>query len=309
MSDKIKKKLPKKSLKASLIKDYEEKIQIAVAQLQKTQQQLIQSEKMASLGTIAAGVAHEINNPLSFLLSNVESLEIYMKTFNELLNRYDQLIKTINPNLFSVSSKKLFKEIELFRNQNDVVFILDDYQSLLKESLEGVFRIREIVQSLQTFSRTYGEELQLVDLNDCISTALRVVSNELKYKCALSKDYGDIPRIYCNPGHLLQVFMNILLNAAQSIAERGKISIKTFSDDKYVYAKITDSGCGISDENKQKLFTPFFTTKPIGQGTGLGLSVSYGIIRALDGQIEVDSKVGIGSIFTIKIPYAKIGDI
>lgn len=281
---------------------YEKKLERAVAELHGIQEQLIQSEKMASLGVIAAGVAHEINNPLSFLLSNLESLEIYLKTFRELIDRHEKLVGLIDPSSLSSSARDALRDMQMFRAKRDVGYIIGDYESLLKESLEGVSRIRDITQGLQRFSRPHGDEAEDVDLNDCLMTALRVVSNEMKYKCVLSKEFGVIPKVRCNPGHMLQVFMNILLNAAQSISERGKVWVKTYADPRNVFIEIADTGCGISAEEIKRLFTPFYTTKPVGQGTGLGLSVSYGIIKSLGGSIGVTSEKGRGSTFTVRVP-------
>lgn len=271
----------------------------------KNQEQLIHTEKMASLGMIAAGVAHEINNPLSFLLSNVESLELYLKVFREIIDYYEKIGKDLSENQIPESVRLGLKKVEEYKKQKDVEFILSDYENLLNESMEGVFRIREIVQNLKTFSRTGQDEVQSVNVNDCILTALRVISNELKYKCNVVKDFSNIPNITCNPGNLLQVFMNILINASQAIAEKGTIKVKTFLNSQWVCVQISDNGCGISKENIKKLFVPFFSTKPAGQGTGLGLSVSYGIVQDWGGSIHVKSEVSKGSEFTIKLPVKR----
>lgn len=266
---------------------------------------LVQAEKLAALGTIAAGVSHEINNPLSFLLSNIESLETYMKTFRILIDRYQQYVDTVKLQGLSLLSQDMVREISAIRDKSEVDFMLSDYESLLKDSLEGVFRIKEIISGLQTFSRPTGKEIEAVDVNHCIEVALRVVSNELKYKCLLSKELGQVPEVNVNAGLLLQVFINILVNAAKSIHEKGTIKVSTYCDFRDVHIKIIDSGCGISEDDQKKLFMPFFSRNHETGKMGLGLSVSYGIIKEMGGRIEVQSSLGVGSAFTISIPHER----
>jgi signal transduction histidine kinase len=276
-------------------------------ELQATQQQLIQSEKMASLGTIAAGVAHEINNPLSYLLSNIETLSSYLGRIEKILNTYHSLESECahlsgskNPNL-----KRYLEEIATLKRTYDLDYILNDNNHLIRESLEGVTRIRDIVQSLKAFSRSNEGSETLTDVNECILGALRVASNELKYKCELRKDLGQLPKILCNEGQLVQVFMNFLINAAQAIETRGIISVRTLCDSENIYVHFQDTGSGISETNLKRLFTPFFTTKPVGKGTGLGLSVSYGIVRELGGTITVESTLGKGTHFCVQLPIKR----
>lgn len=270
-------------------------------ELRQAQEQLIQSEKLASLGTIAAGVAHEINNPLSFLLSNLQTLSNYVTKIEEVIRAYAELERYVSPHK---DARPLLDRIGEAKLHADLEFILGDHHDLLKESLEGVNRIREIVQSLKTFARANDEAPQEIDVNECILAALRVASNELKYKCDVRKELGELPKISANPGHLLQVFMNILINAAQAIESRGVVLIRTWNAGKTIRITVTDTGSGIAPENISRLFLPFFTTKPVGKGTGLGLSVSYGIIKNLGGTIEVESALGKGSTFTISLPLA-----
>lgn len=181
-------------------------------------------------------------------------------------------------------------------------YLLSDQKVLVEESLEGVNRISEIVQSLKAFARNPDGLEKNINVNECVLAALRIASNELKYKCEVVKEMSDLPRVSCNPSHLLQVVMNILINAAQAIEERGKVTICTSVKGQSILISIQDTGSGISPENQKRLFTPFFTTKPVGKGTGLGLSVSYGIISKMGGEILVESQVGVGSTFTIQIP-------
>ena len=263
-------------------------------ELQSTQSALIQSEKLASIGTIASGIAHEINNPLSFLLSNLETLEIYQQKFHQLLNAYENGVK--NEAILALKKKIEFD------------YLVQDQKTLLTESLEGIHRINEIVKSLKTFARNHEDDHQNISINDCIVAALRVASHELKYKCDVEKNLETLPWVKMNPSHLLQVLMNILINAAQAMDKRGRIRIHSFVEGDFACISIEDTGTGMSEVVMKKLFTPFFTTKPVGKGTGLGLSVSYGIIKKIGGEILVKSTLGMGTTFTVKIPVLSQGE-
>lgn len=244
--------------------------------------QLIQSEKMASLGTISAGIAHEINNPLSFLLTNIEVLSDYLKTIDTVI---------------------LSTKIELDPN---IKYILEDIPNLMNESLTGISRIKDIVAGLRTFSRADDGILQKISINDCIETSIKLVSNELKHKCKLTLDLDKSnPKIFGSHGQLIQVFTNLLVNSAQAIQENGCIKIKSSIIHNNIIIEISDSGVGISKENISKLFTPFFTTKPTGQGTGLGLSISYGILQKHNAKISVESELNVGTTFFITVPMEK----
>ncbi len=276
-------------LKVKMVDLYE-----ANKQLKSNQKQLVQSEKMASIGLLAAGVAHEINNPVGFISSNLGSLKEYINIFEELLVKYNSYCKVPNDGLL--------KEINDLRKEEDVDFILDDVKSLLKESQEGTERVKKIVKNLKSFARPDDDSMELIDLNDCIEVTLTVLRNELKYKCNINKDFNSIPHINGNAGKLNQVFTNILINAGQAIEEHGDINIKTYSSNKQVFVEISDTGSGISEENLKKLFDPFFTTKKVGVGTGLGLSISHGIIEKHKGKIEVKSEINVGTSFIITLP-------
>ena len=251
--------------------------------------QLIQSEKMASIGTISAGIAHEINNPLSFLLTNTEVLKDYIvKIFNYL--------ESIKKNSQSLRDEKI---------ENEINYILEDTPALLSESLEGIQRIREIVNGLRTFSRADEGELKNFEINECVESSLKLVSNELKHKCKVVKCLQANSRVKGAPGQIIQVLTNLLVNSAQAIDNFGEIVLETYSDGVKVYISIEDNGCGTSQDNLKNLFTPFFTTKPTGKGTGLGLSISYGIIKKHQGKIFVESKENIGTKFIIELPVVK----
>jgi len=258
------------------------------------QNQLLQSEKMASIGQLAAGVAHEINNPVGYINSNITSLTDYV---NDLLS----FIKTLTE--MSESENVSSHDVKKLKQDIDYTFIEEDIGHLLSESKEGVHRVKKIVQDLKDFSHVDEEEWQWTDLHKGIDSTLNVVNNEIKYKAEVIKEYGDIPDVECIASQLNQVFMNLLVNAAHSIETQGTITIRTEKeDDEHIRIQIVDTGKGIKEENVSKLYEPFFTTKPVGQGTGLGLSLSYGIITKHGGKIDVESEVGKGTTFTITLP-------
>ena len=281
-----------------------EQLEQSNKELKETQQQLFQAEKMASVGQLAAGVAHEINNPVGFVSSNLNTLTDYLSMFQILMT----LVKKLQPDADIEAQKALITEIHQFYAQHDFDFISEDVTPLIEESVEGLTRVSEIVKGLKVFSRIDSDEKQWFDLNHCLNTTLTMVNNKLKYICKVEKQFADLPRVYFNVGKLTQVFTNLLINAGQAIEATGKqgvITVHTYLQGKQVIVDITDTGCGISEENLEKLFNPFFTTKPEGQGTGLGLSITYGIIQEHGGSIEVTSKEGEGSRFIITLP---VGD-
>jgi PAS domain S-box-containing protein len=272
-------------------------------ELRESQTKLLQSEKMAAIGQIAAGVAHEINNPVGFVMSNLGTLNDYIKFFKTLLERYQTLCE-VDKN--SEEAKKLLAQIREVEKAEDLEYVLKDVDSLIKESVDGMQRVSEIVLNLRNFARLDESEVREANLNDGLDTTLRVIWNELKYKCQVVKDFAPIPPIRCYPGQLNQVFMNLLINAAQSIEEKGEIRIKTETSANNIVIRISDTGAGIPQDHLSKLFTPFFTTKPAGKGTGLGLSISYSIIQKHGGTIEVESAEGKGTTFIIHLPIAGI---
>ncbi|GAG30170.1 unnamed protein product, partial [marine sediment metagenome] len=246
--------------------------------LQANQNQLIQSEKLACIGQLAAGVAHEINNPVGFVMSNLGTLTDYVGAFKELLTEYDRLAGEVKGGN-GASHDEVLARIDTLREDHDLPYILGDVDSLLGESADGVVRIRDIVQSLKSFARIDEEQIKEADINACLEVTLKIVWNELKYKCHVHKHFGELPLVRCNAGQLNQVFMNLLINAAQAIPEHGDITIETERDDDHVVIRIADTGKGIDSEHLSRLFDPFFTTKEVGKGTGLGLSISHGIIQ------------------------------
>lgn len=278
-------------------------LQEANERLKSNQAQLVHSEKMASLGQLAAGIAHEINNPVGFVKSNLGMLSDYVSVFKDLIGTYSKLAASITNHPMN-GQADLLAAIDTVWKQEDLDFILVDVDSLLAESLTGTERVREIAQSLKSFARLDEAEMQNADINEGLRATLRMIWNELKYHCTVREEMNPLPPIRCFPGQLNQVFMNLLVNASQAIKDEGEITIRTEADDDEVIVSISDNGLGIPKEDIPKLFNPFFTTKPVGHGTGLGLSVSYGIIQKHKGRIEVDSKVGTGTTFKIYLPIS-----
>jgi len=290
---------------AELRKSKEETEQ-TLATLKETQAQMIQSEKMASVGQLAAGVAHEINNPTGFVSSNLNTLSDYQSDLSRLIKRYGKLVADLKGIMASEECcRPLSEQVEAIRAleaEIDIDFILDDTQSLIKESREGTERIKKIVLNLKDFAHPGEDKLQSADINECLESTLNIVWNELKYKATVQKEYGDLPRVQGYPHQLNQVFMNLLVNAAQAIEQQGEIKIATTADDAYVEIRISDTGSGIPEEILSKVFNPFFTTKEVGKGTGLGLHLAYNIVNKHNGTIGVESTVGEGTTFTIRIP-------
>jgi len=266
----------------------------------KSQVQLIQSEKMASLGQLSAGIAHEINNPTGFILSNLNTLREYVKVFKKLLEQYDSLFDEERKGR---SNKKKISEIVEMRKDTGLEYILKDVDNLFKETKTGADRVRDIVDGLRTFAHVDETKMIEADVNKCVESAIKIVWSEMKYKCELHKDLKKLPLVYCHPGQLNQVFMNILMNAVQAIPEDGgDITVSTKLEKTHIVLQISDTGCGISCENISKIFDPFFTTKEVGRGTGLGLSISHGIIKRHNGSIEAKSEEGKGATFIIRLP-------
>ena len=289
------------------LSDKNAELENANKHLKETQQQLLQAEKMASVGQLAAGVAHEINNPIGFVSSNLSTLKDYLSLFQILLD----MAKKLHSDGATEALKARVDELQAFYAQHDLDFIGEDIGPLIDESAEGLQRVSEIVKGLKIFSRIDSEESQWYDLNHCLNTTLTMVNNKLKYICKVEKQFADLPKVYFNLGKLTQVFTNLLINAGQAIEVTGKqgvINIATIREGDFVKVRIQDTGCGISQENLEKLFNPFFTTKPEGQGTGLGLSITYGIIQEHGGQIQVSSTPGEGSIFELALPINGLDD-
>ena len=277
------------------------KLTVLNAKLLMAQQQLLQSEKMASIGQLAAGVAHEINNPIGYIFSNFSTLEKYLNGMFQMLAAYE----VAEPEIASAEAAAKIKSV---REQVELSFLKEDIPALMRESREGIVRVRKIVQDLKDFSRVdENQEWQWANLHQGIDSTLNIVSNEVKYKADVIKEYGDIPDVECLPSQINQVIMNLVVNAAHAMGdERGTITIRSGTIDENVWIEVADNGAGIPEENLTRIFDPFFTTKAIGKGTGLGLSLSYGIIQKHDGSIKVVSQCGAGTTFRIMWPIHHI---
>jgi two-component system NtrC family sensor kinase len=290
--------------------------------------QALQSEKMAVIGQLAAGVAHEINTPIGFIGSNLSTLQEYCGELTRLIEQYRQLANEIKShpkqasrsgavwgNTETESEPKSESEpepatriesISGLEKEMDIDFMLSDISKLVQESLDGAERINAIVADLKDFVHPGKHEPEAVDLNQCIESTLNVVRNELKYKADVIKEFGELPEIQCVRNQIHQVIMNLLVNAAQAIEEKGEIRIHTENSDGWAEITISDNGMGIANEDLEQIFKPFFTTKEIGKGTGLGLHLSDKIIREHGGTINVYSRPGAGTSFTIRIPKQSV---
>lgn len=285
--------------KASVERAYED--------LKTAQAQLVQAEKLSSLGQLAAGVAHEINNPVGFVSSNLGTLKEYMEDLLQLLKGYESLLAAMERGeTAAVEGER--KRVEALSKQIDIDFLMEDLSKLTTQSLDGMDRVRRIVEDLKEFAHVDRAEWVRCNLNQGIESTLNIVRNELKYKAEVVQELGQLPEIYCYPQQLNQVFMNLLVNAAQAMNEKGKIWIRSFVLGASVVVEIEDTGCGIPAENLKKIFDPFFTTKPVGKGTGLGLSMSYGTVQKHGGKIEVESAVGKGTKFRVVLPTNQKGE-
>ena len=268
----------------------------AYNQLKITHSQLLHREKMASIGQLSAGVAHEINNPVGFIAGNLRALNKYINKLTEFIDFQSEILKSHN-------LEDALSSVEEKRKKLKIDYVINDLKDLISESLDGSERIKKIVENLKSFSRMDETSYKEADINQCMESTINIVWNELKYKATVKKEYGSIPKIKCYPQELNQVFLNLLINASQAIEKQGEITVKTWNEENSIFISLSDTGSGITPENTSRIFEPFFTTKDVGKGTGLGLSISYDIIKKHNGEITVESTPGKGSTFTIKLPY------
>jgi len=265
--------------------------------LEETHVQLLQSEKLASIGQLAAGVAHEINNPVGFISANLNTLKTWVRSLLDVIAAHEAALPQLEPAQRDA--------LAAMGRAADLDYVRDEIATLIDESIDGALRVRRIVQDLRDFSRPGSGEWCVADIHAGLESTLNVVHNELKYKADIVREYGDLPPVECLPSQLNQVFMNLLVNAAHAIPERGVITIRTSSDDEQVSIAISDTGTGMTPDIVRRIFDPFFTTKPVGQGTGLGLSVSHGIVERHRGTIDVTSEPGRGTTFRIRLPIRR----
>ncbi|HEY6896795.1 MAG TPA: ATP-binding protein [Rhodocyclaceae bacterium] len=274
-------------LEAELAKRLEENRQVQV--------QLLQSEKLAAIGQLAAGIVHEISTPVSYVGSNLAAMASSWRDVGELLDSYEAMEQ--------YAPAEVQETLLALKQQVEIEFLRSDTAKLIADSRGGIGRIAEIVRDLKNFSRAdSSDDRQWADLHRGLDSTLNIVWSELKYHCTLHKEYGELPKVYCNPSQINQVVLNLLVNAAQAIPDKGEISIRTGVSGDQVFIAISDTGSGIPAEVMPRLFEPFFTTKPAGKGTGLGLSIAYGIAQKHRGRIEVDSTLGKGTTFTLWLP-------
>ena len=272
-----------------------ERLENAYEELKASQLKILQQEKMASIGQLAAGVAHELNNPMSFISSNLSTLDKYVHRLIDFIGTQSEIIESFN-------NKTAVKKVKEKRKELKLDYVIKDIKGMLKESFDGADRVKKIVYELNCFSRMDEEEYKEADINECIDSAIIIVWNELKYKSTLEKNYGNLPLTKCYSRQINQIFVNLLINAVNSIEEKGIIRIKTWCEGGLIWMEVSDTGGGIPHENLVKIFEPFFTTKAAGKGTGLGLSITYEIVQRHKGEITVKSESGKGTTFIIRIP-------
>ena len=270
--------------------------------------QLLQSEKMASVGQLAAGVAHEINNPVGFISSNLGTLRDYIEDVRQVIDAQKFSIKAgtecTDAERYVEINAKVIANLNALLDKVDINFLMVDMNDLLDESIDGVNRIRKIVADLLDFSRTNSADYKNTDINALLERTLSMAWNELKYKTEVNREFGELPSVYCNDGKLGQVFLNLILNASHAIEERGSITITTRHDGDNVSIIIADTGVGIPKNIISNIFDPFFTTKSVSEGTGLGLHIVRSVVEAHQGTISVDSQLGQGASFIILLPVA-----
>ncbi len=273
----------------------------AYSELKLTQTKILQQEKMASIGLLAAGVAHEINNPMGFISSNLATLRKYLERIFEYMRAVTDALSVVD----QVAADDRLTET---RKRLKIDLVAEDARKLIAESLDGAERVTTIVQNLKSFSRVDQAESKLADINECIETTLNIVWSELKYKATVNKLFGALPLVRCYPQQLNQVFMNLLVNAGQAM-EKGTITIRTWAEAGSIFAAVSDTGMGIPEKDLSRIFEPFFTTKEVGKGTGLGLSITYDIVKKHNGDITVQSEVGKGATFTVRIPLVEAANV
>ena len=273
-----------------------------ITELEQTRAQLIQSEKLASIGQLAAGIAHEINNPLGCMYANLDVLSGYINNITQLISANQQLTTQLRQTQLSDTITEQLNHIEQLQTQLDINYILTDMPELISEALSGTERVKEIVADLKDYSHMRQHAMAFEDINQLIEQAISISNNETKYTLHINKQFSPIPKVECWRGKITQVILNLLLNANQATNDDGQITISTNADEQYVYINLKDNGCGISQENLPKIFDPFFTTKDIGKGTGLGLHICHTIICGHGGTISATSTLNKGTQFNIKLP-------
>ena len=265
-------------------------------ELEATQNRLVQTEKMAAIGQLSAGIAHEINNPISFIQSNFNTLGGYIDDLLAIDAAYAGAERAM------AEQSQAFEGVRRLKESCGHEFIVGDVRQLIHESKEGLERVAQIVHDLRVFSRAGEADWQWADLHLGLDSTINIARSAIKRKAEIFCAYGQVPKVYCIPAQLNQVFLNLIMNAAQATEESGRIMISTGRDGETVWVDITDNGSGIAPEHMKRLFEPFFTTKPAGEGMGLGLSLSWGIVQRHNGQMDVISEKGKGTTFRVALP-------
>ncbi len=276
-------------------------LMLAYNRVKDQKSQILHQEKLATIGQLAAGVAHEINNPTGFVKSNLNSLSVYVNHLKNAITSYESLIVSIAGGEASVSP-----QIEAIRNEFDIAYVVEDSEPLLKESIDGLDRIKKIVEMLKDFARPDTAEDESFSINECIQKTLHLVHNEIKYKADVKLHLEHLPEIKGKPGAISQVILNLLVNAADAIQDYGVIEVISCIKNQEIKVTVKDNGEGIPQTHITRIFDPFFTTKDVGKGTGLGLAVSHSIIKNHGGRLSVDSKEGEGSSICIHLPIPEV---
>lgn len=278
-----------------------QELEKTLVELQTTKSQLYQTEKLAAIGQLAAGIAHEINNPLAFVASNFQSLMQYVDTMADVLSEYGDFMGVVKE---KVTGQIDFTDIDNKKKESDVDFILEDVDDLVADSKDGIDRIREIIDNLLLFSRKDAADTQEYLIEEGLQSTLKLLNTKLKDNIVVKTDYAPGLKVQCKPGEINQVFLNILQNAVDAIDGAGEITIRTRAENDRVIISLKDNGPGIPEDVQLKIFDPFFTTKEIGKGTGLGLSISHGIIEQHAGSIAINTEAGQFTEFVISLPVS-----
>ncbi len=282
------------------VKDRTASLTQALDDLSKTQRQLLESEKFAAIGQLASGFAHEINNPIGYINSNLQTLQKYLIHYRNVITIINGLEEALN----SRNKAEAARQVEVWlkaKEETNYEYINSDIGNLISESQAGIDKIKKIVLDIHDFAKPDKGEAEDIHIQSLVESVLNIIANQIKYKAVVIKDFQNVPRVHCNPQKIAQVLVNLLMNAVQAIPEKGEISIRIYQEDQYVCVSVKDTGVGISPENFSKIFDPFFTTK--GSSAGIGLSACYDIIRKHSGRLTVDSLEGQGSTFTMYLPF------
>ena len=283
------------------LKNQYQRLRNTLSRLHQTQEQLYHAEKLSSIGQLAAGIAHEINNPVSYVMSNFGPLDEYIQTMSKLLTLHDQFIHAMNEGDAQMGNQ-LREAISNEREAADFEFMMEDIFSLVRDSRNGLMRVTDIVHNLRTFSRRDSLEMADINLCDCIRNAVKIMQYQLNGIAKTELDIPDSADIQGNEGMISQVLINLIQNAVHAVDAGGVLKISLIKKDADWRLSVCDNGCGISDDIRDKIFDPFFTTKDIGKGTGLGLSTSYSIMKRHHGRIEIESQPGAGTCFILFFP-------